>query len=132
MVFTGSAIEILALILIVVAVVKIVIILISPKIWADLVVKKLWASSGLVMIISLILAVWVLYLLLNAGITIVEIFAVMLFLSLLAAVGVAVYSKEIVGVAQKLLKDRNIVKKSWFYILIWVVLLVWGLKELFM
>lgn len=132
MVFTGTAIEILALILIIVAAIKIIVILVSPKTWANMVVKKVWQSPDLMIVVSLILAAGVLYLLINAGITIVEIFAVMLFVSLLAAVGVAIYSKEVVSVAQKLLKDRNIVKRSWLYIIIWIALLIWGLKELFM
>ncbi len=132
MVFTGTSVEILALIFLVAAAIKILVILISPKSWSDLVVKKVWKNSNLMMIVSLILAAAVLYLLLGAGITITEIFAVMLFLSLLAAVGVAIYAREVVSVAQRLLKDRNIVKKSWLYILIWIILILWGLKELFM
>ena len=132
MVFTGTSVEILALIFLVAAAIKILVILISPKSWSDLVVKKVWKNSNLMMIVSLILAAAVLYLLLGAGITITEIFAVMLFLSLLAAVGVAIYAREVVSVAQRLLKDRNIVKKSWLYLLIWIILILWGLKELFM
>ena len=59
-----------------------------------------------------------------------QIFAVMLFVSLLAALGIAAYSKEVVGLAEKLMKDKKILKKSWFYLLIWIALVVWGLAAL--
>lgn len=124
-----TPIEIMALIIAVAAAIKILVILVSPKLWVNL-VKKVWFSPLLIGILSLVLAIISLYYLIQAGITIVQIFAVMLFISLLAAVGVAVYSKEVVGIAVKLLKDRNILKKAWFYIIIWIVLLIWVLKEL--
>ena len=48
------------------------------------------------------------------------------------AVGVAVYAKEVLGVARKLLKDRKIIKRSWLYLILWIALMIWGFKELFM
>ena len=123
--------HILALIFIVVAAVKIIVILSKPSAWSK-VVKKVWKNSNLIMIICLVLAIIVLSGLIAQGMTILQIFSVMLFVSLLAGVGIAMYSKDIVNASQRLLRDRNIVKKSWLYILIWIILLVWGLKELFM
>ena len=46
-------------------------------------------------------------------------------------IGISGFSKEIVGLSKKLLKDRSLLKRSWFYILIWVLLVVWALIELF-
>jgi hypothetical protein len=126
-----TPIEIMALIILVVATIKILIILVNPKTWVG-VIDRVWASPALMMIVSLILAAISLYYLLQEGITIVQIFAVMLFMSFLIAIGVSVYVKEILSMSKKLLKDRSIIKRSWLYLLIWIVLIVWGFKELLM
>lgn len=126
-----SYLEILALIFIVLAIVKILALLIRPKFWLR-VVKKVWFDAGLMMALCFVLAIIVLGFLLVSGITITQILAIMLFTCLLAGIGVAAYSKEVVEVAEKLLRNRNIVKKSWLYLIIWIALLAWGLKELFM
>jgi len=131
MVFESNAINILALIFLAVVTIKLVVILISPKAWMNGVVKKVWAIPMLTGIVSLILAVVSLYYLLGAGITIVEIFAVMVFFSLLAAVGISVYYKDVMALAAKLMKDKAIIKKSWLYILIWIALVAWGFYALF-
>jgi len=123
-----TIVEIMALILLVVAAVKILIILVNPKAWVS-VIKKVWVSPTLVMLISLVLAGVSLYYLLME-LTIIQIFAVMLFVCLLLAVGISVYSKEFISMVTKLL-NKDLVRKSWLYILIWIVLIVWGLKELF-
>jgi len=131
MVFTGTPIEIMALILVVFSLLKIVIIFVKPEAWLNSVVKKVWENPSLMMIVSLVLAGVSLYYLLDSGLTIVQILAVTLFVALLMAVGVAIYIKEIVGIAENLLKDKSILKKSWFYIVLWIALMVWGLYELF-
>ena len=64
-------------------------------------------------------------------ITIVQIFAVMLFIALMAAMGISAYAREFVPLAKKLLKDRNILRKAWLLIVIWIILLIWAFKELF-
>ena len=128
---TYTPVEWMALILIVISAIKIIVILVKPKAWNDSVVKKLWKNSGLAMIVSLILAAVALYYLLQE-LTIVQILATMLFLALLIAVGVAAYKKEVIGLADKMLKNKAVIKKSWLYIIIWIVLLLWGAKEIFL
>jgi len=127
-----TPIEIMALILIVAGSAKILVLLINPKIWSKKVINNIWKNSGLMRVISLILAGISLYYLLDSGITIVQIFAIMLFTALLMAAGIAMYSNEVVKLSEKMLKDRNIIKKSWLYILIWILLIVWAAKELVM
>jgi len=128
MVFTS--IEWMALIFLVVVSIKILVILINPKIWMNSVVKKIWNAPILAGFICLILALVVLYYLLLGGISLLEIFAVMLFVGLLAGVGISIYSKEMVGFADKLMK-KKFLKKSWLYILIWIILIIWGIYEIF-
>jgi len=125
-----TVVEIMALIFLLVAAVKIVVILVNPKSWFEL-TKQIWLYPGLTMIISLALAILSLFYLLDNGVTVVDLFAVMLFVSFLAAVGVAIYSKEVMKIAEKLMKDKKLVQKSWLYITIWIVLVIWGFKELF-
>lgn len=121
-----GTIEILALIIAVVAAIKILVILVKPRAWLG-VVKAVYKSPMITMIISVILAAVVLYYLNNSGISIVQIFAVMLFIALLGAVGVSAYYKEVSGVISNMLKDRKILKKAWLSILIWILLIIWVL-----
>jgi len=126
-----SITQILALIFIAIASIKILVLLINPNSWSRL-IKKVWKKSTVTMIVCLVLAAAVLYLLLLEGITIVQIIAVMTFISLLAGAGIAMYAQDMVVLSHRLLRDRNLVKKSWLYILIWVVLMLFALKEIFM
>ncbi|MEK6872725.1 MAG: hypothetical protein AABW90_01800 [Nanoarchaeota archaeon] len=131
MAFKGTSIEILALIFILIAGIKIIVVLINPKTWLDNVVKKVYKESKLKILIFLILSLIVLYFLLKE-LTIVQILAVMLFLSLLTAVGILPFSKEISNIADKVYKDKNLIKKTLLPFIIWIILLIWGLKELFL
>ncbi len=126
-----TPIEIMALVIIIISAIKVIVILANPKSWADI-VKKIWANPMITSIISFILAAIVLYYLVWVeGITIVQILAVTLFVVLLIAVGVGTYATEVISMATKMLK-KGILKRAWFYTLIWIVLLIWGAKELFM
>lgn len=125
-----SSIDYLALVIIVISAVKILVILVKPQIWANL-VKKIWAKPMVMSVICLFLAAGTLYLLIQSGLTIVQILAVTLFAALLAAVGVGIYAKETVSLATKMLK-KGILKRAWLYTLIWVALIAWGTYELFL
>ncbi len=125
-----TPIEIIALIVIIISAIKIIVILVNPKSWADI-VKKVWVNPMVMSIVSLILAAIVLYYLIQSGLTIVQILAVTAFVALLMAVGIGMYATEVISMATKMLK-KGILKKAWFYTLIWVALIVWGAYELFM
>ncbi len=125
-----TPIEIIALILIIFSAIKILVISVNPKSWADF-VKKIWAKPMVTSVISLILAAVVLYYLVwIEEITIVQILAVTAFVALLMAVGIGMYAKEVIGMATKMLK-KGILKRAWFYTLLWVALIAWGAYELF-
>lgn len=121
----SGILENLALILIVLALVKMLIILINAKLWMSF-VQKMYSNVLLLQLIFLILAAVVLYYLLAAGIGIVPIMAVSLFVSLLIGVGIAPYAKGMF----KLLKLREIWSSQWFYVVLWLVLIVWALLEI--
>ena len=119
----------MALIFLVIASIKILVILINPRTWHDNVVKNIYRNPKILMVLSLILSAITLYYLLKE-LTIVQIFAAMLFFSLIAAVGVSVFSKDLMKLTNKLYNDKFILKKSWLYLLIWIVLILWGFKEI--
>jgi hypothetical protein len=124
-----TPIEIIATILIIASAIKIVVILIKPSSWANM-IKKVWINPMIMSGISLVLAAVVLYYLLQE-VTIVQILAVTAFIGLFMAVGIGMYAKEVISMANKMLK-KGIMKKAWLYTILWIVLLAWGAKELFM
>jgi len=125
-----NSIEIFALVVAILTLVKIGVILINPKSWIS-VIRKCYGKPIIGSVIGLILAAVVLYNLVLYGITIQEVFAVMLFIVLLLYLGVLVYSKELISMAEKMLKDKKLMKKAWLPILIWLALIVWLLWALF-
>ena len=125
-----DTIGIFALIVALAVLVKLIVILIKPRAWLDI-IKPIYKNTALTTIVSLILAAVVFYYLRLAGITIVQIFAIMLFMALLMVSGVAAYSNELVKMAEKMLKDKAVIKKAWLPIVIWLVLSIWVLIELF-
>ncbi|MBU0957991.1 MAG: hypothetical protein KKF56_04240 [Nanoarchaeota archaeon] len=122
-----TTVEIFALIIAIVSAIKILVIIWNPGKWIDG-VKKLYVNPVVTSVVSLILAGVVLYYLL-AEVTIVQIFAVLLFVALLAGSSLAVYSNEFFGLASKMMKG-DVLKRAWLPILIWVGLIVWVLKVL--
>ena len=123
-----TSIEIFALIVAIAVAIKILVLLTQPKSWLS-VVKTVFAKPVLAMVVELILASVILYYLL-AELNIVQIFAVMLFFSLLMTISFTTYSKETISWARKML-NKNVIKKAWLAILIWVILIVWVLYALF-
>jgi len=125
-----TIIEWMAAIIAIVAVIKILIILVKPKAWMR-VVKPIYANSVVLMIVGIILVGGSLYYLLDSGITIVQIFAVIFFVMALMLLSVAAYNKELVALANKVLKNRGVLRKGWLALIVWLALSVWAIKELF-
>lgn len=124
-----TIIQIFALIVIALAAIKIIVILIKPKAWLEL-VKVIYAKPKLTMVISLILAIITLRYLIKE-ITITQIFASMIFIMLIGALTISIYFKEMSPLFEKMLKDRKILKKAWLPIIVWIVLLIWAIVEIF-
>ena len=126
-----TPVETIALILIVAAAIKIVVLLVNPKAWMNF-AKRIYSNSRLVKVVAFILAAIVLYYLNAEGITIVQILAVAVFISLLLVIGLASEFDDLLKKYQARIKRGTLWRDFWFYTLIWIVLLVWGAKELFM
>jgi len=121
-------IEIFAAIVIILGIIKLIVMLISPGSWFNF-TKKIYSKPQVTSVISLILAGIVLFYLISAGISIIDIFAVMLFFILLVLVGVSQYAHALINWFSS--RDlKTVLKEQWVFVLIWILLLIWGLVEL--
>lgn len=125
-----TPVETIALIIIVVSVIKILVLLVKPEAWMNF-AKGVYAKPEATSIVALILGAVVLWYLTQSGISIVEILAVTAFVALLVMVGLAKEVGPLMKKYEAMVKRGNLWKEYWFYTLIWVILLLWGIKELF-
>ncbi|MBS3073853.1 hypothetical protein J4447_00175 [Candidatus Pacearchaeota archaeon] len=122
-----TLIEIMALIVALLVVVKIIFVIFSPISWLSF-SRKFYSAPKLISLLSLVLAAVVLYFLLFE-VSITQIFAVMAFLALLIMSGAAFFAKEVIKIKESLL-TKEYARKYWWYILIWLLLAVWALEEI--
>ncbi len=123
-----DTLEILALILIVVSVLKLIIFLVNPNYWYSF-IGGVYSKPAVASFIAFILAMTVLYFLLISGVTIIEILAVCLFIALVITIGLAKYADKLIV----WVKEQDIVfvlKEVWLYTLVWLLLLAWGAGEM--
>ncbi len=125
---TFTSVEIVALIFAIVVLLKLFIVLVSRESWISF-VKGIYKNPFLLVLVELILTVFVFYYLLQE-LTIIQIMACVLLGALLTGMSLASYSKEFIPAATKMLKT-NILKRAWLLIILWLVLTVWVLVELF-
>ena len=130
MTFGFTPVENIVFILIVISVIKIVILLVNPKSWMNF-VKNLYSKQKTISVVAFILGAIVLYYLLQSGITFVEILAVTAFVALLMLIGLAKEVGPLIKKYDSIIKKGNLWKDYWFYTLIWVILLIFGARELF-
>ncbi len=123
-----SRVEVLACILIVFACLKLLFVLINLRAWL-LFMKWLFSRPKVTSLVAVGLAAIVLYFLVESGLTIIQILAVCLFVSLLIVAGVAPYFSSLTnwfegkGITQ-------VLTEQWLYALTWFLLLAWGVYEL--
>ncbi|MEJ2115015.1 MAG: hypothetical protein P8X88_02970 [Gammaproteobacteria bacterium] len=123
-----DTLEILALILIVVSVLKLIIFLVNPNYWYSF-ISSVYSKPAVASFIAFLLAMTVLYFLLISGVTIIEILAVCLFIALVIAIGLAKYADKLIV----WVKEQDIIfvlKEVWLYTLVWLLLLAWGAGEM--
>ncbi len=121
-------IEIMALILAIVVIVKTVLLVASPKTWIKNVTKKCWECSTKTRnIVSLVLIALTLFFLLGE-LTIVQIFAVTLFVMALVMLAVASYPKETLLFEKRIFQN---LKAGLLAGVVWIALEIWVLYTLF-
>ena len=123
-----STIEILAGLLIVLAGIKLAVVFVDARVWLKI-ARRVYAMPAVTAWVALLLAGFVLYLLLQSGLTIVQVLAVTVFVALLLMVGVAPYAGQLFGwlETQSL---PEMLRRQWLYVIVWVLLLAWGAAEL--
>lgn len=125
---SGRMIDLLAALLIFLAIVKLLVLSIRTPAWLH-VAKLLYANRTGTTIVFYALAGLVLYALLQSGLTIVQILAVSLFTSLLLIPGFAPYMGEVLRALEGQTFGRMMCEQ-WHYTLVWTGLLFWGAYEL--
>lgn len=126
-----SAIENIAWIVIIGAAIKMLVLLINPSAWMNF-ASKFYKSKSLAKIVSLILAGVIFYYLYISGITVVQILAVTAFIGMLLVLCLADEFDYLIKKYQAVIKKGKLWKEYWLYTLIWIILLIWGVKELLM
>ena len=125
-----TPVETIALIIILVGAIKIVVLLVNPKAWMNF-AKSVYSKPSLTSLVALVLAAVVLWYLIQSGITIVEVLAVSAFVTLLIAVGLAKEVGPLMKKYEAMIKKDKLWKEYWLYALAWILLMAWGVKELF-
>jgi len=125
-----TPIEIIAWILIIITAVKLLTISTNPDSWRRF-TKTIYGNPRYSRLFSLTFAFIILYYLLQE-LTIVQILATSLFVTMLILYGFLSMGSELLKISDKLYKKygNKILRKYWLYTLIWVVLLIYGAMEL--
>ncbi len=124
-----SAIEILAIIFSIFILLKISIVLINPHGWfkvADAILRNTILTTIVYLFLALLAGY---YIFRNFSIT--QVAAVMLFASILIGLGLLPFSETLLTIRDEMLGSRlDILRKTWFTLLIWIAIAVWTLYEI--
>jgi len=125
-----NAVEIIALLFAVLVLVKLSIVYTKPDFWMQKVSSPLLQRAEKLKWIYLVAALVVGYFLLG-HMSIVEITAAAFFTALLIGYGFLCFPSITQRLLDDMLQYKTILKQAWLYSIIWVVLAVWVLIELF-
>ncbi len=122
-----TPIEILATIFAVIVIVKLAVFIAKPGLWmkwAGVVLKNEVLTTLTYLVLAVIVAYYIF-----ADLTVVQVAAVTLWVSLLIGIGVAPYSKILLKSRDELLSAG--ISKAWLAMVIWAVLAIWVLYVVF-
>ena len=122
-----TALEIIALIFVLLGIVKLLCLLVKPRAWFKF--AKAVYSYKYITTIGIILVIVTGYFLFQE-LTMVQIFATFAFLGAIMILGIAPFAKDIIGLADKVLR-RKVMQKAWLSTIIWLILMLWVLWEIF-
>jgi len=125
-----TPIEIIALVFIVIGAVKMLVLLVKPIAWMNSAMKT-FSNKIFTQLVGFVLAGIVFYYLRQAGISIVEILAVSTFMYAMLIIAFAGHMDDFKAKYIKLIKRGKLWQEYWLYTLIWIILIIWGVKELF-
>ena len=127
---TFTSVEIIALILIVIATIKMLVLVSKPMAWMEF-ARWVYKKPVVTKFVGAILAGVVLYYIINSGLTIVEVLAVSALMALFFMIGLAEDVGPFIKKYEAQIKAGKMWKKHWLYTLFWIAILVWGVLVLF-
>ena len=125
-----TPVEWMAIIVAVLAAVKLIVIWRSPKFWMKNVDAPIFRNKNPTMVISLILTIGSLFYL-TQELTIVQIFGTLFFFASISLLSATAYNRELSAFTQSIMKKGNVLKRAWLSVVIWIILIVWALRVLF-
>lgn len=124
-----DALGIILLVFAILVIVKLLFVVFNPKAWLKFALS-LYRNPAVLVVIELVLALLVLYYLLQS-LTILQIMGGIVLGALLTGMSFAAYGPETIAWAKKIMSTKSVLKKAWIPALIWLILIIWTLKELF-
>lgn len=122
-----TALEVIATIFAIVVLVKLVVVLINPRLWMEHVAKPLLGNPPLATAVYATLAIVVGYFVL-ANLDITDVAAVMAFTALVTGLGMIPYAKTLLKAAEEMSATRSdLLRNAWLPIVIWGVIALWVL-----
>jgi|SRR3989344_965693 len=125
-----TGVEIIALVLAIVGIIKIFAILINKKVWYENVAIPFYKNAAISRTVLGLITIFLFYYLLKYF-TIVEIFAVMALTSSLIALGFMTYAKDFSVVLKTMIANVRMGFPQYIYILIWFILSGWVIYSIF-
>ena len=126
-----TAIEIIALVFIAFSAIKIAVLMIKPTAWYGGPAGKLWSNPVIAYPAIIVIGAVVLWYLL-AELTITQVFAAGIFGFLVFMLDLTPYTGKLFGLIQRDAQSgTNILRKSWVGNLVWIVLMILVLWEIF-
>src|SRR3989344_745683 len=123
-----TPIDIIALFFVILVLVKLLVVSYNKRIWIEKITKPIYNNQKITGIIVTGLALLILKYLLEE-LSLVQIFAVVFFSSLLIVLGFLPYSKELMNLIEKVEK-REFTKWQIFYLLVWLFFALWVFYEI--
>lgn len=124
-----NPIEIMALLIALLSGIKLIVIMINQKAWLNF-WKPIYRKSGITTIVALVIGAVSLNYLMQV-MSIVHLFAAMLFFTAMMLLSFMAYSKETLAFAEQIYKKKNLLARAWLPTIVWVILLVWVFYTLF-
>ncbi len=127
-----TGIETIALVFIAISIIKLIVLAIRPESWygSDNPLMKIFSGTTTTIIVSLAIGMVVLFYLLQE-LSIVQIFAAMVFGWLILMLTMAPFAAGILDWVKRAAKEPHFFRKNSFSVIIWILLMFWVLKEVF-
>jgi len=125
-----TPVEIIALLTALIVLAKVATILRSQRLWFSTVTTRFWGGTGTTtMIVSAVVASVTLWFLLQE-LTIIEIWAAMLFCMAITVMALAPFSTYLLDAEDRWFAETDTLRQGWLAVIVWVGLSLWVLYAL--